>query len=45
MIMARETGRLAETGEAYEVLLAHQYTFRDGRLAHFRSVSAENRPA
>jgi ketosteroid isomerase-like protein len=45
MIMARESGRLAETGEAYEVLLAHQYTFRDGRLAHFRSVSAENEPA
>jgi hypothetical protein len=39
--MARETGTVAETGEAYEVLLAHQFTFRDGRLALFRAVSTE----
>jgi ketosteroid isomerase-like protein len=45
MIMARETGRLVETGEAYQVLLAHQFTFRDGRLAHFRSVSTDDGPA
>ena len=44
MIMARETGRLAESGEAYEVLLAQQFTFRDGRLALFRSVSADHGP-
>ncbi|HEX8693721.1 MAG TPA: nuclear transport factor 2 family protein [Longimicrobium sp.] len=41
MVMARETGRLAETGEPYEVLLAQHYSFRDGRLAGFRSVVAE----
>ena len=41
MVMARETGRWAETGEAYEVLLAQHYSFRDGRLVGFRSVGAE----
>jgi ketosteroid isomerase-like protein len=41
MVMARETGRWAETGAPYEVMLAQQYTFRDGRLAVFRSVVAD----
>jgi ketosteroid isomerase-like protein len=41
MVMARETGRLVETGERYALLLAHQFTFREGRLVLSRSVSAE----
>lgn len=41
MVMARETGRLVESGEPYELLLAHQFTFREGRLVLSRSVSAE----
>lgn len=41
MVMARETGRLVESGERYELLLAHQFTFREGRLVLSRSVSAE----
>lgn len=41
MVMARETGRWAETGEPYGTLLAQQYSFRDGKLATFRSVVAE----
>lgn len=41
MVMARESGVLADTGEPYEVLLAQQFTFRDGRLAAFRSVVGE----
>lgn len=41
MVMGRETGRWVESGEPYEVLLAQQFTFRDGRLAAFRSVAAE----
>lgn len=44
MVMARETGRFAATGETYEVMLAQQYTFREGRLAVFRSVVADVRP-
>lgn len=39
MVMARESGRFADSGEAYEVLLAQQFTFDgEGRLAGFRSV-------
>lgn len=45
MIMARETGRLAHSGEAYDVLLAQQFTFRDGLLAVFRSTAADAAPA
>lgn len=41
MVMARETGRLAETGEEYRILLAQRYSFRDGRLAAFHAVAAE----
>lgn len=41
LVMARESGRLADTGAPYDVVLAQQYTFRDGRLAVFRSVAAE----
>lgn len=41
MVMGRESGRFTDTGEPYEVLLAQQYTFRDGRLAAFRSVVGE----
>jgi ketosteroid isomerase-like protein len=41
MVMARESGHFAESGEPYEVLLSQQYTFRDGRLAAFRSVVGE----
>jgi ketosteroid isomerase-like protein len=41
MVMARETGRWAESGQPYEVMLAQQYTFRDGRLAVFRSVACD----
>lgn len=41
MVMARETGRLVESGEPYAVLLAHQFTFAEGRLTLSRSVSAE----
>ena len=40
MVMARESGRWVETGEPYEMVLAQQFTFRDGRLAAFRSVVA-----
>lgn len=39
MMMARETGRMADTGVAYQALLAQQYTFRGGKLAVFRSVT------
>lgn len=39
MVMARETGRMADTGVPYQALLAQQFTFRDGRLAVFRSVN------
>lgn len=39
MMMARETGRMVDTNVAYQALLAQQYTFRDGRLALFRSVN------
>jgi uncharacterized protein len=45
MVMARETGRLVATGEPYEVLVAHLFVFRDGRLAVFRSVSTDTQPA
>jgi ketosteroid isomerase-like protein len=47
MVMARESGRFADSGEPYEVLLAQQFTFdREGRLAGFRSVVGEvGRPA
>ena len=42
MVMARETGRFADSGETYEVLLSQQFTFDDdGRLAAFRSVVGE----
>lgn len=42
MVMARETGLLADSSEPYEVLLAQQFTFdEDGRLAAFRSVVGE----
>lgn len=41
MVMGRETGRWAEGGEPYQVLVAQQFSFRDGRLAAFRSVVAE----
>lgn len=40
MVMARETGRMAETGEPYRVMLTQQYTFREGKLAAFRAVVA-----
>lgn len=40
MVMARETGRMAQTGEPYRVMLTQQYTFRDGKLATFRAVVA-----
>jgi ketosteroid isomerase-like protein len=39
MVMGRESGRLTDSGEPYRMLLAQQYTFRDGRLAEFRSVA------
>jgi ketosteroid isomerase-like protein len=42
MVMARETGRFADDGEPYEVMLAQQFTFGgDGRLVGFRSVVGE----
>jgi ketosteroid isomerase-like protein len=41
MVMARETGCWKESGAPYEVMLAQQYTFRDGRLAAFRSITAD----
>lgn len=42
MVMARESGRFADGGEPYEVLLAQQFTFDgEGRLAVFRSVVGE----
>lgn len=44
MVMARETGRWMDSGEAYDTLLAQQYTFRDGRLAAFRSITADAAP-
>lgn len=39
MMMARETGRMVDTGVPYQALMAQQFTFRDGRLALFRSVN------
>ncbi|HEX5726732.1 MAG TPA: nuclear transport factor 2 family protein [Longimicrobiaceae bacterium] len=39
MLMGREEGRHARTGEPYRVLVAQQYTFSDGRLAAFRSTA------
>lgn len=39
MMMARESGRMADTGVPYRALLAQQYTFRGGKLAVFRSVT------
>ena len=39
MMMARESGRMADTGVPYQALLAQQYTFRGGKLAVFRSVT------
>lgn len=39
MVMARESGRMADTGVPYQALLAQQYTFRGGKLAVFRSVT------
>jgi ketosteroid isomerase-like protein len=39
MVMARETGRMADTGVPYQALLAQQFTLREGRLALFRSVN------
>jgi hypothetical protein len=44
MVMARESGRLVGTGEAYEVLLAHLFVFRNGLLTVFRSVSTDTEP-
>lgn len=41
MVMARETGRWVESGEPYETMVAQQYTFRDGKLAAFRSITAD----
>ena len=41
MVMAREIGCWKESGAPYEVMLAQQYTFRDGKLAAFRSVTAD----
>ena len=41
MVMARETGRFADTGTAYEVVIAQQFTFDgEGRLAGFRCLFA-----
>ena len=40
MVMASETGCFCDTGAEYQIFLAHQFTFRDGKLAAFRSVSA-----
>lgn len=39
MVMARENGRMADTGVPYQALLAQQFTFRGGKLAVFRSVT------
>ena len=39
MVMARETGRMTDSGEPYRAVMAQQFTFRDGRLAVFRSVT------
>lgn len=39
MMMARETGRMTDTGARYQALFAQQFTFRDGKLAVFRSVT------
>jgi ketosteroid isomerase-like protein len=40
MVMAREAGRLVDSGRQYDILLAQQFTFAgDGRLAGFRAVA------
>lgn len=40
MVMAREAGRLVDSGQRYDILLAQQFTFAaDGRLAGFRAVA------
>ena len=41
MVMGHETGCFVASGDAYEVMLSQQYTFRDGRLAVFRSVVSD----
>jgi ketosteroid isomerase-like protein len=42
MVMARETGRFADGGQPYEMLIAQQFTFDgEGRLTAFRSVAGE----
>lgn len=40
MVMARESGTWAASGEPYEALVSQQWTFRDNRLACVRSVAA-----
>jgi ketosteroid isomerase-like protein len=40
MVMAREAGRLVDSGARYSILLAQQFTFGgDGRLVGFRAVA------
>lgn len=44
MVMAREAGRLVDSGAQYDILLAQQFTFGpDGRLAGFRAVANDVR--
>lgn len=40
MVMARESGTWAASGEPYEGMLAQQWTFRDEKLACIRGVVA-----
>lgn len=44
IVMARERGIWAASGEPYEVLLSQQWTFRGQQLACFRSVAAFTAP-
>lgn len=44
MVMARESGRLVDSGAQYNILLAQQFTFDgDGRLVGFRAVANDVR--
>lgn len=42
VLFGREQGRVRQTGEAYDVDFVHRLTFRDGRLASVRIVTARS---
>ena len=38
VVIAREHGRFRATGRAYDVHFVQVFTFRDGKVAHFREI-------